>query len=129
MSEAKQSEVNELRSGYLENTNKGYLFKPLPPSFQYGPLRTIEKVSREQRPYLLMGGVKNDLPPYQGKWAAQQPMYLLSNKNYGPLSQWGINIYHNHIGGVKQVNFNSAPYLFVVTHNEPIQWYPLKNKD
>lgn len=129
LSKAKQSEVNELRSGYLENTEKGYLFKPLPPSFQYGPLRTIEKVSREQRPYLLMGGAKIDLPPYQGKWAAQQPMYLLSNKNYGPLSNWGINSYHNHIGGMKQVNFNSAPYLFIVTHNEPIQWYPLNNKD
>lgn len=129
LSKAELSEVNELRSGYLEKTEKGYTFQPLPLSFQYGPLRTIEKVTKEGKPYLVMGGTKNDLPPYQGVWEAQQPMYLLSKQNFGPLSEWGVQIYHSQIGGLKEVGLNNTPYLIVVSHNQPIKLYPIGNKD
>ena len=129
LSKAVLHTVDELRSGYLEKTAEGYRFQPLPTAFQYGPLRTIEEINKGDQSYLIMGGAKEDLPPYQGVWKAQQPMYFSSTEAYGPLADWGINLFHEHLAGLEQVTLNETTYLLTVCHNRPLKLYPLNDID
>lgn len=123
LSSADSFQVTELRSGYFENTKEGYIFTPFPSEFQWGPLRTIEPLTIQQEKILFLGGAKTDLPPFQGVWEAQPPLFMSSIDEVIWASDIGINLFHNQIAAVKQFNKSPQSKILFVPHNTKVKLY------
>lgn len=120
---AEQFEVSELRSGYFENTPEGYQFIPFGSAMQWGPIRTMEQVRIKNQPQLFIGGSKVDLPPFQAIWEAQPPLFITSVDSYDWVTQYGIDLFHNHIGAVKQLEHQGETRILFVPHNKTAKLY------
>lgn len=116
-------EVSELRSGYFENTKNGYRFIPFQNQLQWGPLRTMEVININNSDQLFVAGAKVDLPPFQGVWESQPPLFITSLDEFTWASEYGINLFHHHIGALKQIKDKDGDQLLLVPHNSESKLY------
>lgn len=125
LQKAELSLVDELRSGYFENTANGYEFHPFTGIFQWGPLHTLSNLSIGNQSQLFLAGTKTDLPPYQGVWKSQPPLVLKSLNQVEELSDLGISLLHEDIRQIATVNLDEKKYILIVVNNLPVQFYLL----
>ena len=116
-------EASELRSGYFENTKNGYRFIPFQNQLQWGPLRTMEVININNSDQLFVAGTKVDLPPFQGVWESQPPLFITSLDEFTWASEYGINLFHHHIGALKQIKDKDGDQLLLVPHNSESKLY------
>ena len=116
-------EASELRSGYFENTKNGYRFIPFQNQLQWGPLRTMEAININNSDQLFVAGAKVDLPPFQGVWESQPPLFITSLDEFTWASEYGINLFHHHIGALKQIKDKDGDQLLLVPHNSESKLY------
>jgi hypothetical protein len=83
----------------------------------------MEQVRIKNQPQLFIGGSKVDLPPFQAIWEAQPPLFITSVDSYDWVTQYGIDLFHNHIGAVKQLEHQGETRILFVPHNKTAKLY------
>ena len=125
LANAELNTVDELRSGYFENTDEGYLFRSFPGKFQWGPINTLATISVGEDPRLILAGTKTDLPPYQGVWKSQPPLIFSTLEEVDELADLGIDMIHEDIRQIRNVKVNGEDHLLIIANNLPLQFYAI----
>lgn len=124
LANAELSTIDELKSGYFEKTDQGYIFKAFPTNFQWGPLHLLSQINIGEIPHLILAGTKTDLPPYQGVWKSQPPLLLSTiNEPVKDLADLGISLYQQDLRKMVSLQIDHKEYLLTIVHNNPVEVY------
>ena len=131
LSKAQVLELEELRSGYLENNNGKYTFTPLSDLLQIAPITSLLSYDfdGDSHPELLAAGNYFGVKPYHGRFGSFAGA-MIKNKNSVILgSQLGLDLALKSARALNIITLDNRPYLLVTFNNEKVQVYELINKN
>lgn len=119
--------VQNLSSGYLENTNGRFIFKPFQESLQLAPITNFLKADfdRDTNEDVLMAGNLFNVPPYNGKLDGNMGYLLQKNNKISFGVNLGLTIENKQIKTIKLININNQRYLIVIVNNDKNLVYQL----
>ncbi|TDQ33252.1 VCBS repeat-containing protein [Zeaxanthinibacter enoshimensis] len=122
-------EVQELRTGYLENVNGRFRFVPLSEELQLAPVLAMLKADfdGDGKEEVLAGGNYFGLKPFHGRLGAF-PGAMIKNKNDVILgSNLGLDLEQRSVRHLNLITLKGKTYLLVTLNNERAQVYKLPN--
>lgn len=119
--------VQNLSSGYLENTNGRFVFKPFQESLQLAPITNFLKADfdRDTNEEVLMVGNLFNVPPYNGKLDGNMGYLLQKNNKISFGANLGLALENKQIKIMKLININNKRYLIAVVNNDKNLVYQL----
>jgi hypothetical protein len=120
-------EVDDLRSGYLENHNGRFSFVPFQPELQLAPIMTFLRYDFDGngRDQVLAAGNYFGVKPYHGRFGSF-PGAMINSKNDVILgSKIGLDLSLKSARGLNIITLASDKYLLVTFNNEKAQVYKL----
>lgn len=120
-------EVEELRSGYLENNRGNYRFKPFGPEMQTAPLLSFLPFDFDDDGELevLAAGNYFGVKPYHGRLDSFPGALLQTEGSYQLTHELGLNLAQKSVRHLNIVHFKGQPYLLVTFNNDKAQVYQL----
>lgn len=120
--------VNELSSGYLENNNGSFTFKPFQDvSLQLAPIRAMLKFdfNSDGHDELLLAGNYFGLTPYHGKFDSFSGAILTDTGEIISANKIGVNFFDKAVKNLSILKFQDHNYLLVTINNDEIQLYQI----
>ena len=123
-------EVSELRSGYLENTNGKFSFKPFSMDLQIAPIMTFLRYDfdNDGSEEVLAAGNYFGVKPYHGRLGSFAGAMIKSKNDVILGDQLGLDFTQKSIRHLNIIHFNNQPYLIATFNDEKVQLYQLINK-
>jgi hypothetical protein len=123
-------EVNELRSGYLENTNGNLNFVPFSVDLQIAPILEFLQFDFDMdgSQEILAAGNYFGVKPYHGRLGSFSGAMIKSKNDVILGHQLGLDFAQKSIRHLNIITFNNQPYLLATFNNEKVQIYQLTNK-
>lgn len=120
-------EVDELRSGYLENENGNFSFKPFAPELQTTPLLTFLKYDfdNDGEMEVLMAGNYFGVKPFHGRLDGFSGALLQANGSFQLTHELGLNLTQKSVRHLNIIQLNGLPYLLVTINNDKAEVYSL----
>ncbi|MGI9552096.1 MAG: VCBS repeat-containing protein [Aurantibacter sp.] len=128
LKEIKILEVQELRSGYLKNTDGAFNFIPFKEELQIAPLTSFLKYDfdRDGNEEVLTAGNYFGVKPYHGRFDSFLGA-LIKNENEVVLgNKIGLDLAGKSVRHLNIIRANEQPYLLVTINNDSAQVYRLK---
>lgn len=120
-------EVNELRSGYLENKNGRFTFVPFQETLQLSPITAFlsHDFDSDGKEEVLAGGNYFGTTPFHGRLDAF-PGALIKNKTtIIPGHSLGLDLTQKSVRHLNMIDFNGQSYLIVTLNNDKAQVYQI----
>ncbi|NNE03077.1 MAG: VCBS repeat-containing protein, partial [Eudoraea sp.] len=123
-------EVNELRSGYLENTDGNLNFVPFSVDLQIAPILDFLEFDFDMdgSNEILAAGNYFGVKPYHGRLGSFSGAMIKSKNDVILGHQLGLDFAQKSIRHLNIITFNNQPYLLATFNNEKVQIYQLTNK-
>ena len=121
--------VNELRSGYLKNTDGNFSFVPFKEELQTSPLFSFLKYDFDKNgtEEVLVAGNYFGVKPYHGRFDSF-PGAIVQNENEILLgNEIGLNFAQKSIRHMNIIDLKKQAYLLVTINNDSVQVYKLNN--
>lgn len=122
-------EVNELRTGYLENKEGSFSFVPFSEELQVSPIMAFAAFDFDGngKTEVLAAGNYFGVKPYHGRFDSF-PGALISSENDIRLgSNLGLSLTQKSARHLSIIHIQNTPYLLVTYNNHPSQVYALSN--
>ena len=122
-------EVNELRSGYLKNTDGNFSFVPFKEELQTSPLFSFLKYDFDKNgtEEVLVAGNYFGVKPYHGRFDSF-PGAIVQNENEILLgNEIGLDFAQKSIRHMNIIDLKKQAYLLVTINNDSVQVYKLNN--
>lgn len=121
-------EVHTLASGYLRNDNGRFNdFIEFPDAFQLAPISTFTELTLNDESHLIIGGNSYKVNTYHGSYAALKGLLVKDESNYQPVSNLGIDPFHQQIKQIKTLKMKGKHLLFVLPNNDELKIYAYQN--
>lgn len=121
-------EVHTLASGYLRNDNGNFnTFIEFPDAFQLAPIFTFSELSLNNIKHLIIGGNSYKVNTYHGSYGALKGLLVKDKTDYQPVSNFGIDPFHQQIKQIKTVKMKGKHLLFVLPNNDELKIYSFQN--
>ncbi len=127
---AKLRTVTNLSSGYLENNNGKFLFKPFKEELQWAPITCFLKsdFNKDGVEEVLLAGNFFGTPPYNGKFDENVGYVIQHGGHVLSGIELGINFGNKEVKHLNIITINKTEYLLVVVNNSKTLIYEI-NKD
>jgi len=121
--------VQNLSSGYLENINGRFIFKPFQDSLQLAPITSFLKADFDNDTIeeVLIAGNLFSVPPYNGKLDGAIGYFLQKKGKIIPGTALGLAIGNKQVKTLKLIKINNQSYLIVLANNSANLVYELTN--
>ncbi|MBZ9786347.1 VCBS repeat-containing protein [Psychroflexus sp. CAK57W] len=131
LDKAKVLEVNQLKSGYLENTDGNFKFIPFKTDLQVAPITTFLnfKFENNDREAILAGGNYFGLTPFHGRLDAFSGALIIDEKTIKLGSGLGIDFAKEEIRDLSIIYLKNQPFLLVTIHNARNEVYEIQIND
>ena len=119
--------VNELKSGYLENTNGKFTFVPFESELQWAPIMDFlaYDFDKEGTDEVLAAGNFFGVKPYHGRFGSF-PGAMIKGKNDVILGhKMGLDLSQRSTRHLNIITLKNEPYLLVTFNNEKARVYEL----
>ncbi|NNJ88271.1 MAG: VCBS repeat-containing protein [Eudoraea sp.] len=128
--EAKKYEINELRSGYLENDKGKFRFVPFGRQLQVAPIMSFLKYDFDGDGIeeVLAAGNYFGVKPFHGRLGAFAGAMIKGKNNVILGDQLGLDLAQRSIRHLNILTVQNQPYLLATFNNEKVQLYKLLNK-
>lgn len=130
LKKAKVLEVNELRSGYLENNEGRFSFVPFPQELQLAPIMAFLSYDFDNDGVdeVLAAGNYFGVKPYHGRLGTF-PGAMIKGKNNVILGDvLGLDFMNRSIRHLNILTVHNQPYLLATFNDDAVQLYQLTNK-
>jgi len=126
---AKLKTVATLASGYLENDNGKFVFKPFDEQLQLAPITCFLKkdFNRDKKNEVLVAGNIFGVPPYQGKLDGNLGCLLQKEGKITNGLDLGLNFGNVQIKKIKMATIGTQNYLIAIVNNNNSQLYKIIN--
>jgi len=121
-------EVQELRSGYLENSEGEFEFVPFGDELQITPLLSFLKhdFDKDGNDAILVGGNYFGVKPYHGRFGSFLGA-LIKNKDDIILgNKIGLDFAQKSVRHLNIINLKNRSYLLATVHNDSVQVYRIE---
>jgi len=127
--EATIFEINELRSGYLENERGKFRFVPFSRQLQVAPIMTFLKYDfdADGADEVLAAGNYFGVKPYHGRLGAFAGAMIKGKNNVILGDQLGLDLAQRSIRHLNILTIDNQPYLLATFNNEKVQVYQIIN--
>ncbi len=124
-------EVNELRSGFLENREGHFTFVPFGLDMQLAPITAllVYDFDGDSEEEVLAAGNYFGVKPYHGRLGSFTGAMIKKKNNVILGHQTGLDIAHKSTRHLNIISQNNHPYLLVTLNNEKAQVYQLTKKN
>lgn len=122
--------VTNLASGYLENDNGNFIFKPFEEQLQLAPITNFFKkdFNRDDKEEVLIAGNIFGVPPYLGKLDGNLGYLLQKGNKITNGLDLGLSFGNVQIKEIKTATIGNQIYLIVVINNSNAQIYKIFNQ-
>jgi len=129
LKKAKRFDLHQLASGYLENIEGKYSFKPFEESLQVAPIRELCLYDFDQdgKEEIIMGGNYFGVIPFHGRYAGFGGALIDPEKGIIHAEALGINWYGKAIDGLEIIKYAGGSYLLVMTNTKGLEIYAIEN--
>ena len=120
-------EVNTLASGYLQNNEGTFTFRPFNEELQVSPLTAFlaHDFDGDNKDEVLLGGNYFGVKPYHGRFDSF-PGAMIKNENEVLLGHaLGLDFANKSLRHLNIVTFNDKDYLLATFNNEHVQVYEI----
>ena len=127
----KRYEVNELRSGILENVEGSFHFVPFEPELQLAPITAFLAFDFDQdgRQEVLAGGNYFGVKPYHGRFGSF-PGAMIAGKNDVILGhEMGMDLSQKSVRHLSLIRLQGKAYVLVTYNNDKAEVYQLVNQN
>jgi len=130
LKEATKFEVNELRSGYLENEHGKFKFVPFSQQLQVAPILSFLKYDfdGDDKEEVLAAGNYFGVKPYHGRLGGFAGAMIKGKNNVILGDQMGLDLSQRSIRHLNILTIHNQPYLLATFNNEKVQLYQLIHK-
>ncbi len=127
--EATKFEVNELRSGYLENDKGNFKFVPFARELQVAPIMSFLKYDfdGDGLEEILAAGNYFGVKPYHGRLGGFAGAMIKGKNDVILGEQLGLDLAQRSIRHLNILTIRNQPYLLATFNNEKVQLYQLIN--
>ncbi|AVR46708.1 hypothetical protein C7S20_16340 [Christiangramia fulva] len=124
---AKLLKVHTMASGYLENNNGHFSFKPFDHQLQVAPLRAMlaYDFNKDGKKEVLLGGNYFGITPYHGKFDSFGGALLINSYKILNSSQIGLNLSQKSVKDLSVLHISEDPYLLVTINDSKIELYKI----
>jgi hypothetical protein len=125
--EATKFEINELRSGYLENEKGKFQFVPFSRQLQVAPIMAFTKYDfdGDGTEEVLAAGNYFGVKPYHGRLGAFAGAMIKGKNNVILGDQLGLDLAQRSIRHLNILTIHNQPYLLATFNNEKVQLYKI----
>ena len=119
--------VTTLSSGYLENNNGSFSFKPFKFELQTAPLMDflVYDFDKDGKEEVLVGGNYFGVKPFHGRYDSFPGALIKSKENVLLGNKLGLDFMFKSVRHLNIINFDNLPCLLVTMNNEKAQLYKL----
>ncbi len=130
MQEAIIFEIDELRSGYLENNQGRFRFVPFSRQLQVAPIMAFLKFDfdADGTEEVLAAGNYFGVKPYHGRLGAFAGAMIKGKNNVILGDHLGLDLAQRSIRHLNILTIQNQPYLLATFNNEKVQLYQIINK-
>lgn len=127
-------EVNELRSGYLENNKGRYTFVPFQTELQVSPITTFLSYDfdgdgdGDGKEEILTAGNYFGVKPYHGRFGSFTGAMIKDKNNVILGHEIGLDLAQRSARNLNIITLDNEPYLLVTFNNGKAQVYKLTTK-
>lgn len=120
-------EVNELRSGYLENNNGNYSFVPFTDKLQVSPITAmlIFDFDSDGKKEALLAGNYFGVKPFHGRFDSFSGAMVKSKNDIILGDNLGLDLTLKSVRHLNIINLDNRDYLMVTINNDSVQVYGL----
>jgi len=120
-------EVNELRSGYLLNTEDGFVFRPFGNFVQTAPVMDIlaHDFDGNGKKEALLAGNYFGVKPFHGRFDAFPGALIYDESTMIPGHELGLQLLNKSIRHLNVITFKGKEYLLVTFNNADVQVYEI----
>lgn len=124
-------EVDELRSGYLENDQGRFTFVPFQTELQVAPITSllVYDFDGDNKHELLAGGNYFGVKPFHGRFGSFSGAMIKHKKNVVLGYEIGLDFANKSVRNLNIITPQNRPYLLVTFNNEEAQAYKLNKKN
>ncbi len=124
-------EINELRSGYLENKNGKFTFVPFGMEMQVAPITSllVYDFDGDGKEEVLAAGNYFGVKPYHGRFGSFPGAMIKDKKNVLLGHKIGLDLTRKSARNLNIITLHNQPYLLVTFNSEKAQVYELTNKN
>ena len=125
---AQLKEVTNLSSGYLENNNGKFSFKPFINELQWSPITSFlaDDFNNDGKQEVLVAGNLMSVPPYNGKFDSNIGYIIESPTKVIEGTAIGLNFGNKEVKHLKIITVNNHKYLLAAVNNGNLLVYKLK---
>jgi hypothetical protein len=130
LKKAKVLEVNELRSGYLENNEGRFSFVPFPQELQLAPIMAFLSYDfdNDGADEVLAAGNYFGVKPYHGRLGTFAGAMIKGKNNVILGDVLGLDFMNRSIRHLNILTVRNQPYLLATFNDDAVQLYQLTNK-
>lgn len=123
-------EVDELRSGFLENKGGTFSFVPFASEMQVAPITSllVYDFDADGSDEVLAAGNYFGVKPYHGRFGSFSGAMIKGKNNVILGHSTGLELSQKSARNLNIITLNNRPYLLVTFNNEKAQVYELLNK-
>ena len=120
-------EVNELRSGYLENIDGSFSFIPFKDELQVAPITAISifDFDSDGIKEALLAGNYFGVKPYHGRFGSFSGALMKSQNDIVLANNLGLDLAQKSVRHLNIISLNNQNYLLVTINNDKVQVYKL----
>ena len=125
--QARILEVHTLETGYLENKNGKFIFRPFSEYMQLAPVTTFltYDFNADGTEEALAAGNYFGVKPFHGRLGAFPGALIISNKDIIPGDELGLQLMFSSARNLAIIPLKNEPYLLVTMNDAPAQVYTL----
>ncbi|WP_340064511.1 VCBS repeat-containing protein [Ascidiimonas aurantiaca] len=127
LNKARILEVHTLETGYLENKNGKFIFKPFPEFMQLAPVTTFLTYDFDANgtEEVLAAGNYFGVKPFHGRLGSFPGAIIINTEDIVPGDELGLQFMFSAARNLAIITFKNDPYLLVTMNNAPAQVYKL----
>lgn len=120
--------VNELKSGYLENNEGDFLFRPFQQELQVAPIMSFLSYDFDDdgKNEILAAGNYFGVKPYHGRFGSFEGALIKNENNVILGHQIGLDFINKSVRNLAIIRVNNIPYLLATFNDDRAQVYSLK---
>lgn len=122
-------EVQELASGYFENTNGTYRYVPFDELLQQSPINTflVTDLNGDQYNEILIGGNYFGVIPFHGRFDSFSGAIIDHRGKIISTADLGLDFWNKSVRHFDLIDHNNKPYLIVIYNNETTEIFRIES--
>ena len=127
----KRYEVNELRSGILENVEGRYQFVPFGPELQLSPITAFlaYDFNQDGQVEVLAGGNYFGVKPYHGRFGSFSGAMIAGKNDVILGHEMGMDLSQKSVRHLSLIRLQGKPYVLATYNNEKAEVYQIENQN